>query len=585
MFYAVNKSTGEIILSLNVRDRNYKDTYNKELRFKCAGSCENGEDCDDDNVVFVNSKLKQSHFRHSSGSKCSAHKAYIEFNNNFYSNWFNLFRYEYRKPYWYNCKLEQIRDDNNVIMVRYSQQKSDIIKNIEKYSQNKIVWILSLENRKYSKIELYKEKIYVDFIGSKNDIPLYDDSKSIVYLDTGTDILLKVLLNSTSCYGQEIECMNIYDLCNMYEYLFTAYPYRKKDTFFINLIVKQREYIKQQELEHKRFLKHQEYLLSEYYKAHNEYIKERTLEHFHNMSKIYNKLSIPKPIQQNREYFEYATKLKKNIEDIQESLFKIEKIKKEIKELSKFSQKNSLKQLSKISEIISIYITYFCIIEDLKQIFTDINFIETLIPTDGYELKLDLIVNNFNFKNYLKLKTSIINNILYEEYENEISIVLYNEYNWTIQSYLENHHKNLKAKWYMEKQKMLEEKHKQELSIKISIKNQKIRENIKKQKERQQKKHLQEKQQTEYEKELIRKRIEQYSQEYKLQDTQLITKLLDIINDNYTKTLSLPIKSKKELDLLDYIKKYYTYITYPANNNLNKMILYIIKQEEYLQNI
>jgi hypothetical protein len=379
--------------------------------------------------------------------------------------------------------------------------------------------------------------------------------------------------------------MNIYDLCNMYEYLFTAYPYRKKDTFFINLIVKQREYIKQQELEHKRFLKHQEYLLSEYYKAHNEYIKERTLEHFHNMSKIYNKLSIPKPIQQNREYFEYATKLKKNIEDIQESLFKIEKIKKEIKELSKFSQKNSLKQLSKISEIISIYITYFCIIEDLKQIFTDINFIETLIPTDGYELKLDLIVNNFNFKNYLKLKTSIINNILYEEYENEISIVLYNEYNWTIQSYLENHHKNLKAKWYMEKQKMLEEKHKQELSIKISIKNQKIRENIKKQKERQQKKHLQEKQQTEYEKELIRKRIEQYSQEYKLQDTQLITKLLDIINDNYTKTLSLPIKSKKELDLLDYIKKYYTYITYPANNNLNKMILYIIKQEEYLQNI
>jgi len=584
MFYAVNKSTGEIILSLNVRDRNYKDTYNKELRFKCAGSCENGEDCDDDNVVFVNSKLKQSHFRHSSGSKCSAHKAYIEFNNNFYSNWFNLFRYEYRKPYWYNCKLEQIRDDNNVIMVRYSQQKSDIIKNIEKYSQNKIVWILSLENRKYSKIELYKEKIYVDFIGSKNDIPLYDDSKSIVYLDTGTDILLKVLLNSTSCYGQEIECMNIYDLCNMYEYLFTAYPYRKKDTFFINLIVKQREYIKQQELEHKRFLKHQEYLLSEYYKAHNEYIKERTLEHFHNMSKIYNKLSIPKPIQQNREYFEYATKLKNNIEDIQESLFKIEKIKKEIKELSKFSQKNSLKQLSKISEIISIYITYFCIIEDLKQIFTDINFIETLIPTDGYELKLDLIVNNFNFKNYLKLKTSIINNILYEEYENEISIVLYNEYNWTIQSYLENHHKNLKAKWYMEKQKMLEEKHKQELSIKISIKNQKIRENIKKQKERQQKKHLQEKQQTEYEKELIRKRIEQYSQEYKLQDTQLITKLLDIINDNYTKTLSLPIKSKKDLDL-DYIKKYYTYITYPANNNLNKMILYIIKQEEYLQNI
>ena len=95
MFYAIDKRTGEIILSLNVRDRKYKDTYNKELRFKCAGSCENGKQCNDDNVVFVNSKLKQAHFRHSSASKCSANKAYIEFNNDFYSNWFNLFKYEF----------------------------------------------------------------------------------------------------------------------------------------------------------------------------------------------------------------------------------------------------------------------------------------------------------------------------------------------------------------------------------------------------------------------------------------------------------------------------------------------------------
>ena len=368
MFYAIDKNTNEIILSLDVRDRNYKDTYNKELRFKCAGSCENGKDCEDDNVVFVNSKLKQSHFRHSSGSKCSAHKAYIEFNNNFYSNWFNLFKYEYRKPYWYNCKLEQIRDDNNVIMIRYSQQKSEIIQCIENYSQNKIIWILSLENRKYSNIEHYNGKIYVDFIGSKNDIPLYDNNKSIVYLDTGTDIFLKVHLNNTSCYGQEIECMNIYDVCNEYEYLFIAYPYRKKDTYFRNLIKQQKEYLKQQE------------------------------------------------------------------------------------------------------------------------------------------------------------------------------------------------------------------KQKQELAIQ----NQKIKEKIQKQKERKQKKLLQEKQEAEYEKEFIRKRLEEYSQKYNLPNTQLISKLLDIIKDNYSQILASSTKHSSDLE---YIKKYYTYITFPINHHLDKMILYIIKQEEYLQSI
>jgi len=223
------------------------------------------------------------------------------------------------------------------------------------YSQNKVIWILSLENRKYSNIEHYNGKIYVDFIGSKNDIPLYNDNKSIVYLDTGTDIFLKVHLNSTSCYGQEIECMNIYDICNEYEYLFIAYPYRKKDTYFRNLINQQKEYLKQQEIEFRKFQKHQE---------------------------------------------------------------------------------------------------------------------------------------------------------------------------------------------------------------------------------RKQKKLLQEKQEAEYEKELIRKRLEEYSQKYNLPNTQLISKLLDIIKYNYSQILASSTKPSSDLQ---YIKKYYTYITFPINHDLNKMILYIIKQEEYLQ--
>tara|TARA_B100001540_G_scaffold317677_1_gene352094 strand:- start:3550 stop:5310 length:1761 start_codon:yes stop_codon:yes gene_type:complete len=586
MFYAIDKRTGEIILSLNVRDRKYKDTYNKELRFKCAGSCENGQQCNDDNVVFVNSKLKQAHFRHSSSSKCSANKAYIEFNNDFYSNWFNLFKYEYRKPYWYNCNLEQIKDDNNAIIVRYSQQNSNVIKFIEKYAQNKIIWILSLKNRKYSKIELYKDKIYVDFIGSKNDIPLYDDSKSIVYLDTGTDILLKVLLNSTSsCYGQEIECINIYDVCNMYEHLFTAYPYRKKDTFFRSLMVKQKEYIKQQELKYKKNLKYQEYLLSRYDRAHNEYVKTNTLESFDNIHNIYkrlfmhkldNDLSLPKSFEHKKKYFDYAIKLSRNIGNIKNSLYKIQKKEKEIKELSKLSESKSINELQNISELISIYKTYFCIIKNLEQTYTDISYIETLLSDDGYILDLDLMI--YNYENHIKLEKNIINNILYDEYVKELNILIDETCNWRVLSYLENHHKELKKKWYIEKQKILEESRKQELAIQ----NQKKKDKIKRQKERQQKKFLQEKKQLEYENELIRKRLEQYSEEYGLEDTQLTTKLLDIINNNYTEILKLPIKI---IDDLNYIKKYYTYITHPPNHNLNKMILYIIKQEEYLQNI
>ena len=185
MFIAIDKNTNEYILSFNIRDINYKDTYNKELRYKCV-------DCQDNNVVFVNSIKKQPHFRHSFNSKCTAHYTYIEFNKEFYFKWFSIFKPEYRKPYWFNYKLEEITDEKNVIIIRHSHQKSDIIKKFENNFLNKIIWILSLEKRKYSKITHNKGKIYIDFIGSKNDIPLFNNKKSIVYLDTGYDILLKV---------------------------------------------------------------------------------------------------------------------------------------------------------------------------------------------------------------------------------------------------------------------------------------------------------------------------------------------------------------------------------------------------------
>jgi hypothetical protein len=565
MFYAIDKNTNEIILSLNIRDRNYKDTYNKGLRFRCAGSCENGKDCDDENVVFINSKTYQFHFRHSSGSKCSAHKAFIEFNNTFYSNWFKLFKYEYRKPYWYNCKLEQIRDDNNVIIIRYTQQKSEVIKKVENYTQNKIIWVLSLESRKYSNIEHYKDKIYIDFIGSKNDIPLYDDNKSVVYLDTGTDILLKVHLNSTSSlYGQEIECINIYDVCNEYEFLFTAYPYRKKDPLLWSLIKQQEEYKKEQEIKRKANEKEQIYLLSEYNNANNEYIINRTLENFHKMITIYRKFSIPKPVKQIEEYLEYTRQLIDDIENIKNFLPIISKKNKELK-----SEYNTIIKLQKISKLKYEYTNLLKIIENMKLKYTDITYIEKLVCSNNiYTFDIDLILDNYI--QLIKLEKNIINNILYDEYIRESSI-LSEEYDWKAISYLEKQHKD-----YMNK---LEEEKKQ----KLAIKDKKNKEKNKKQKERQQNKLIKDKQEARIEKVLIKNKLEEYSK-YNLSNIQLISKVLDDIKDNYSQLLKLTTKQSNDLEL-EYIKKYYIYITYPINHNLDKMILYIIKQEKYLQSI
>jgi hypothetical protein len=238
MFYAIDKITGKIVLSINMRYENYKSTYNKSLRFICGGCIDNGDNCNDNNVSFVNSKVRQPHFRHSKNTECSASKDFKEFNIDFYKKWFDLFKKEYRKPYWFNVKLEQISDDNYIIMIRHSHQSENTINKIEKYvkDDNKINWILSFENRK-GRIKVFQGKLYIDFIG-KNDIPIYNSKKSHIYLDNGYDVLLKVKLDSYNSKGQEIEIVYIKDFCKEYDELFISYPYRKKWNL-IEFIIKQ----------------------------------------------------------------------------------------------------------------------------------------------------------------------------------------------------------------------------------------------------------------------------------------------------------------------------------------------------------
>lgn len=558
MFIAIDKITNELILSMNVRDKNYKDTYNKELRFKCSGLCDNGDECGDENVVFVNSKLKQSHFRHSSASKCSAHKSYIEFNNNFYSTWFDLFDREYRKPYWFNCKLEQIRDDKDVIMIRYSQQNSTNIKCVEKYAQNKVIWILSLENRKYDNVDVYRGKMYIDFIGSKNDIPLYDNNTSEVYLDTGTDILLKVLLNNTSSlYGQEIECHYIYDVCKKYDHLFAAYPLRKKDTEFRKLIKKQKEYIRLKEIERKK-----------YHEAHNEYIAHKTLKKFYTMVEIYDKLSRPKSVDFNIVYWEHAIKLMKNTKDMQQCFLRINEKQKEIKETNRHCGETVLREITALK---TFYRTFFNIIDTMKQTYLDIGYIETIFKKNGYNIDLNSMI--FTYEYHLELERNIIKNVHYDEYlcevYNEYWCEVYNLllYDCEVLRYLENQHREIKQKWIIEKKKVFEEKE---------------REKKKKQEARKTNKLLKEKEKKEIEKNVIGKRLETYVQEYNLQDDELMPKLLNIINENYDKFITCVSKTNNNSEYIKDLKRYYTWVTRPINHNLDKMIQYIIQLEEYL---
>jgi len=360
----------EILISSNVRENNYKDTYNNNLKFSCLDN-----NCNDKNVIYVNSLRKSPHFRHSTSNKnCSVYKSCIEFNNIFYELWFNLFKNEYRKPYWYNHKLEEIGDENKIIMIRYSFQKLENIKSIENYSKDKIIWILSLENRKYNKIFHYEGKIYIDFTGFKNDIPLYKSEKSIVYLDTGKNFLIKVLLDNYNYYGQEIEIINIIDFCNENECFFKAYPYRAKSIYF-NFIMNEKNI----------FLENQERLLNNYNEANNKFINNNSLKNFIDICNIYDTLSISL---KNR-LFNYKFYNNKKILD------------------------EKIKNINKEDNILNIYNE----IKELKLKYNNIDCLNNYLNIDIYRIE-DKYNNNI---------TKIINNEIYKIYEDEINIILENE--------------------------------------------------------------------------------------------------------------------------------------------------------------
>lgn len=492
MYYAIDKITGNYIIAINLREDNYKDTYNKSLRYICGGYINDYCKCNDNNVSFVNSLKKQSHFRHSKNTTCSASKSFKEFNIDFYKNWFNLFKKEYRKPYWYNINLENIEYENNIIMIRYNHQTEKKIKNIETYiKSNKIIWILSLENRKYNKIYFHKGKIYIDFIGNKNDIPIFDNNKSIIYLDTGFDILLKVKLDSYNNNGQEIEIIYIKDFCKQYDELLFLCPYRKEFDYIKNILNEQEKY-------NNIIIK----LLENYKDFEEKLSKNITIEILYSLFNIYNQLNKLDYIFE----FNYKVEYDICINKISIILNDIEKYKKEIKN----------NNLANINNIIKLYIILF----DYKKYNN--------IFKEKYK--------EYEYYNYI--------NEYLKQFTNNIDIL--NEYDNICYNYLNNlfnHKKYEKLRLIKLKNKRRKEQ------IFFNINQKKDEEFL-----------------------LIENIYNNYKKNYN--DNELLNILLNIINNNNEK-----IKHIKD----NYLHNYYYYITH--NNNIYKMIKFIIYQEKYIINI
>jgi hypothetical protein len=139
-----------------------------------------------------------------------------------------------------------ISNDTHTIIIRHCEQDKNKIQTFEdraNQGQHKLIWILSLKCIKYDSIFHNNGKIYISFVGSSNYLPYYDSNISTVYLDTGSDILIKVVLDNFNNFGQEVQLICLQHFCEEYDELLVAYPYRRPDTYLHTLQQQQQKYI------------------------------------------------------------------------------------------------------------------------------------------------------------------------------------------------------------------------------------------------------------------------------------------------------------------------------------------------------
>lgn len=533
-YLALDNSINRIITSQEIGESQESYKRYKESRFRCL-------ECNED-LTFVNqsyNKRKKEHFRHLRESNCAADSNGFEFNKDFYTQWFSYYKLEYRKSYWCNKHLEDIIDDSTIMIIRYSLQKLDAIKRIETYALNKrVVWILSLPNR-ISQLQTYEDtfthhegKIYIKF-GIKNDlldISYYNESSSVVYLDTGSNMLLKIIFNNYHpMFGQEVECVCICDFYMEHQELFVACPSRESDEFFEDLVKEQKEYqdvLLKYEFEYEVY----EQKLLQYYNSINKrFKKSKKLEDLYKLCAIYDKLRKPRKIPFNKDYYEQYQDILQTRNKIHDTYSDIRYAKRTINMYNSYAKVQKLKQLQ------SKYIILFDMIGKLKSKYNDITYIESFIDS----LYLDTIEKEYHFCLECKIRAE-------KEYKEQ---------------------KEAEEKQKIEKQKQLQEEYLHNKACEDNIRN-----ILKKNKK--ESIHI-----TEIDKEYISERLKEYILSDGITDIQKMVEKSTHYNDKIQN-----IQKVKDKKWHKYIIGMYNYLIHPPNYNINNMMKHIILQELYLDN-
>jgi hypothetical protein len=202
-------------------DCNDKLTYRKQHTRHYNKTTDTGEliSC----VSFVN-----AHFAHPSTNtnKCNIQKFISSIGNDdaikFYRKWTEPFIIEsFRSCFNSKSKMHILYKDIQII-TSIKINKIDMIKERESYIHNneKLIWILKINETRNTIIRRnYNNLITKYYILSSDDyyydFELYDNDKSIVYLDFGKNQLVKLIKN-TNYQGYEVELININDFINLF---------------------------------------------------------------------------------------------------------------------------------------------------------------------------------------------------------------------------------------------------------------------------------------------------------------------------------------------------------------------------------
>ena len=222
MFDVINPNNDELISIFSI---DYKGKIKLSNFFTCRG-------CGDVKCVFVNASkntIYNEHFRHSKFGdiECPLRCSYKELNNDYCRNLFNYIDELLAKRYILDTDASLIKNVEYPFLIKHNILKNDTIEKYEDNTNSKIVWLLDF-NKRYGDIFTINSsyQIFIKF-NRKNDIPFFNPSKSIVYLDTGYDIIIHVDLSRfNKYYGYLISLIKHTDFFQKYNNIFNRIPER-----------------------------------------------------------------------------------------------------------------------------------------------------------------------------------------------------------------------------------------------------------------------------------------------------------------------------------------------------------------------